>query len=183
MAGEHLAALGDDLTALAPVAAPEADPDDRPARLQDEERELIDEVEAQHILTLVNKDRIELLRRLRKLILFPEQVRGHDRARSTCRVNDPPQIQLLFMLRDELHQMPCEEYKDRQLRMQLLSQITTAMSALTSEASKASVEVQKLMVETMRLRQKQREHDDKMALAREKQGSWSDEELAALAGD
>lgn len=159
------------------------DPDDRPARLADEDRELIDEVEAQHILTLVNKDRIALLRRLRRIILFPETVRGHDRARARPKVNDPPQIQLLFLLRDELDGMPRDEYKDRALRLQLLNQLTSAVNAVTSEASKASVEVQKLMTESARMRQKQQEHEDKMALARDNaRGGWDDDELAEIAG-
>lgn len=130
--------------------------------------EMLNENEARISVAEVNRTRMRLLHRLKKLQVFRREKSGEyvDHARKT----DHPIIQMIFKFRNELDTIP-EGTNDARLltlRVTTLSKIADLTNQITSEANKSSIEIQGMLARAEDMRQRKAEHQDKMEIFRNK---------------
>lgn len=121
----------------------------------------LSEEEIKRTVTNVNRGRMMLAKQVRDLRLFA--VNGLPPP-STASLHDHPLIQVINALRDELALVPTDsaDPKDRTNRVTILRAIAELVLSATTEAHKASTEIQAMLARHEDFQQRKTEHKDKM---------------------
>lgn len=145
---------------------------------------LINERAAGRAVTTVNHTRLRMAARVRTVYLWGS-------LKNKARKNDHPLIHAIYAMRDEFDELaelvadPIAETSmaARKERIAALGKLFDMTLKLTQESNKSSVEIQGVLQYQLTMKQRQKEHDEKLAVLKEKMnvGGFSPEELQEMA--
>lgn len=153
-----------------PRGGPRATPDERADALARAREVATDPAKARQVIADVNRTRMMTAKRLSNITLFPQDADAANDWRARPQASDPPQISILWQLKEELaNSMAIEDPSKRAYaRTQLLTKMADVINACTMEAGKASDEWRKILEAQVAHEQRLKEHADKMELERMK---------------
>ncbi len=147
------------------------------------EIKLLDFNDARKALSYVNRGRLQLAERLRNITLWPKTT-ANKTWRCQARANDPPLVQLVFRLRDEINDaLKHDDHSTNALKARgvLYAQLGSILSLLGKEAAQASSELAMMLANHEDLEQRKIEHEDKMEILRKRINGETDATPAELA--